>query len=79
MPDIKFNPLEETKEQFQSRYIAAGNFHVVWGETHVALPCTCEDGGGPTHWACVNDTPEAVQSHLDHEQCLADLREMGAE
>lgn len=63
----------ETQAEFEARYLE-GFPRVVFGETVVAMPCTCEDGGGPTHWAGVNNTPGAVADHLEHESLLASNR-----
>ena len=54
----------ETKEQFIARYCGPENMDFTHG-IMVVLPCDCEDGGGPTHWAAVRNTPEMIQLHLD--------------
>ena len=64
------DPTKETKEAFMRRYKdAAGKDgrYVRWGENGIALPCTCPDGGGPTHWAFVSNTPEAIDAHWEME------------
>ena len=70
--DKTMNKLE-TREQFEARYTAESS-GVVFGDNMVSMPCTCDDGVGPTHWAAIRNTPEAIQSHLDHEACLNDIR-----
>lgn len=67
------NQPPQTKEQFQAAY-SADRPHVVWGETWVSLPCTCEYDGGPTHWAAVRNAPDAIEAHEEHEKVLASLR-----
>lgn len=42
--------------------------------THVVMECTCEDNGGPTHWAAIRNNQEAIESHLEHEQLLKEIR-----
>lgn len=69
------NEPNKSKEQFEADYLAT-HPRAVFGQTVVAMPCTCEEGGGPTHWAAIRNTPEAIEDHMSHEQCLADLRDM---
>lgn len=68
----------ETQAEFEARYNARYR-SVVFGEDMVSLPCTCEEGGGPTHWAAVRNVPEAIKEHREHEECLAELRKMDPE
>lgn len=68
-----FDPTTETKADFEMRY-RSSETGAVFGTNRVAMPCTCEDGGGPTHWAAVRNTPEAIDEHLALEKCLADIR-----
>ena len=63
----------ETRAEFELRYKSEFP-QVQWGKTYVAVPCTCEDGGGPTHWCAVRKTEEAIRDHVEHENLLADLR-----
>lgn len=68
-----FDPCKESVEEFEARY--KRKFPpTVFGQTHQSVKCTCPDGGGPTHWAAIRDTPEAIEDHRDNEECLADLR-----
>ena len=58
----------QTKEQFVERYVArSGSVSSVdeFNDTYVVLPCDCEDGGGPTHWAALRRIPEIVEDHLE--------------
>ena len=72
---MTFDPTLETKKQFEARY-RKGFPRIIFGVNMIAMPCTCEDGGGPTHWVAIRNIPAAIKAHLDHEKCLADLREM---
>ena len=65
----------EPVEQFMREY-RVSHKNAVFGGNVVAMKCTCEDGGGPTHWAAIRNTPEAIENHIEHEKCLADLRAM---
>jgi hypothetical protein len=68
----------ESKEAFIARYCA--NSRIIrdrFDARMVAMECTCEDGGGPTHWAAIFNNPLSIQDHLNHEEVLEDLREMG--
>lgn len=65
---MAFDPTTETKEDFEARCCK--------GKDKVVMPCTCEAGGGPTHWAGIRDSPQAIQDHLDDEKYLAELREV---
>ncbi len=60
---MAFDPTTETKEAFEARCCK--------GKGKIAMSCTCEAGGGPTHWASIRDNPQAIQDHLEVE-----LREM---
>jgi len=74
------DPCTETREEFERRYALAASTpaelaqRVVFGETHVSMECTCDDGGGPTHWVAIFNDPESINDHLEDEKCLADLR-----
>ncbi len=70
------DPTAETKEEFESRY-REGFPRAVFGKNTLAVRCTCDDGGGPTHWGAIPNTPEAIGEHESHEEILADIREMG--
>ena len=65
---------QETRKQFEERY-AASVYGVAFGANTLSLPCTCEDGGGPTHWAAVSNNPVAIKAHVLHEALLKQLRE----
>lgn len=67
------DPCVETREEFERRYRVIFP-RAVFGQTHLSLECTCEDGGGPTHWAAIGNTPEMIRFHRSHEECLAELR-----
>ena len=71
----------ETREQFEARYTACmrenGSMRFEFGETALALPCTCNDYEGELHWARVDNTPQSIADHWDHETVLAELRHMG--
>lgn len=54
------DPTSETKEQFMERY-----GRDIFEKYKIALPCDCEDGGGPTHWAAVHRDPQMVHDHLE--------------
>jgi len=73
-----FYPTAETVDHFKARYLRRFP-KTIFGKTKVVLACTCEDGGGPTHWAAICNEPRAIADHLEHEVCLADLRKMGIE
>ena len=51
----------------------------MFGETHISIPCTCEDGGRPLHWAAIANDLEAIEDHFGHEALLAELRRMEAQ
>ena len=68
------DPTQETREQFEERYTASV-YGVEFGVNTLSLPCTCTDGGGPTHWAAVSNNPVAIKSHVLHEALLKQLRE----
>jgi len=67
-------PVGESREQFEARYCKSYPY-AVFGKNVVSLACTCEDGGGPTHWAAVPNTDDAIREHEAHEECLKWLRE----
>jgi len=73
-----FYPTAETVDQFKARYLRRFP-KTIFGKTKVVLACTCEVGGGPTHWAAICNNQNAIEDHLRDEECLADLREMGVE
>jgi len=54
----------ETKEQFITRYQKGCSFPDIF-ENKIALPCDCDDGGGPTHWSAVSRDPDMVKTHLE--------------
>ena len=64
---------EETQEQFIERYERRYPRAFSSGDM-VAMPCTCEDGGGPTHWAAIPNIPEGIAEHLEFERFLAEER-----
>lgn len=64
----ELKPLTETQAEFEKRYAEEYAYPVVWGENKVSMPCTCEYGGGPTHWAAIINTPEMIELHLDTEE-----------
>ena len=53
---------KETREEFEERY-SKQSPGVVFGENMISLPCDCEDGGGPTHWAAVRNNSDAIEVH----------------
>jgi hypothetical protein len=55
----------ETKEQFIKRYEENPEVPELFQKYKIALPCDCEDGGGPTHWAAVSRDPFMVKTHLE--------------
>ena len=63
---------QQTKEEFEAWLESNGS--LISSRNSVAMECTCEDGGGPTHWMAVMSTEEAIKAHLDHEKTLAELR-----
>lgn len=59
-------PTEETKEQFMERYAAYSQRPDVFEKDMIALPCDCEEGGGPTHWAALGRAYTGlIRHHLD--------------
>jgi len=54
----------ETKEQFVERYSKGSATQGVFDNHRIAMPCDCEDGGGPTHWAAIRRDTENVEHHL---------------
>ena len=59
------NPTEETKEQFIERYVAWPNVARDFENDLIVLPCDCEDGGGPTHWAAIPPDAGLIRHHLE--------------
>lgn len=59
----KLSPTKETKEQFMERYVAYSKMLDIFKKYMIALPCDCEDGGGPTHWAAVSRTNAGLIRH----------------
>ena len=58
----------ETKEQFVEQYVAkreSVSSVDKFNDTYVVLPCDCEDGGGPTHWAAVRRDANLIEDHLE--------------
>lgn len=55
----------ETKEEFIERYEKASGSTGIFERYRVALPCDCDDGGGPTHWAAISRNSLSVRHHLD--------------
>ncbi len=70
--------MNETKEQFEARF-AKYMPSAVFGENRVAMPCTCKEGGGPTHWVAIANTPESIRDHRELEKCLTELRKCANE
>lgn len=69
------DPTQETQQEFEKRYAAGPAMGGrVFGKDMVSMPCTCEDGGGSTHWCAVFNEPEFIESHLSHEEVLRELR-----
>jgi len=66
--------LNKTREEFEAKYLERGGC-VEFGVTHVSVPCSCEDGGGPWHWAAVLMTPAMLELHFELEAGYADSRE----
>jgi len=63
---MTFDPTTETREEFMTRY-QAGTPAIpdIFLRHLIALPCDCDDGGGPTHWAAVSRDPLHIQQHLE--------------
>jgi len=59
------SPTEETKEEFMGRYHSEWKGYNIFPKHKIALPCDCQDGGGPTHWAAVQRDAEFVALHLE--------------
>lgn len=68
--------IRESEAVFRERYELHKQRSIEWGVTHLSVPCSCEDGGGPWHWACIRNTPDAIEMHFEHESCLNGLRQM---
>lgn len=62
----------ETRQQFEQRF----GTEVFVKKLMVAMHCSCEADGGPVHWTAICNTPEAIEEHLDAEECLDDLRKL---
>lgn len=75
MKNNGFDRTHETQAQFEARYKECRPT-AIFGVNTVSMSCTCEDGGGPTHWAAIRNVPEMIVDHLAHEECLASLRSM---
>ena len=58
---------DQSKEDFELEF-AAKFPGVQWGKTHHALYCTCRDGGGPTRWAAIQNTPGEMRKHRELEE-----------
>lgn len=58
------NVENETREQFMERYQRNSKLPGIFEKYRIALPCDCEDGGGPTHWAAISRDPLTVKDHL---------------
>lgn len=57
---------------FEQRYFAGRE---TWGLSRYAVPCSCDDGGGPMHWAMVSDLGDSLRDHL----ALEDVRRWNRE
>ena len=71
---MNHDPTKETQVEFEMRYKEKFP-RVVFGEKMVSMSCTCEDGGGPTHWAAVRNSSRSIQEHLDFEEILSSNRD----
>jgi hypothetical protein len=67
---------KQTQDEFIAEYVAAFPHKTFGSEdaTHCVLQCTCEDGGGPTHWAAIRNTKQARESHFEDEESRRDMR-----
>lgn len=84
-------PTEETRSDFEAHYneshrqraasVTVRNpFSSVdpfdwFKDRMISMPCTCDDGGGPTHWAAIGNNPRSIRAHLAHECVLSELRD----
>ena len=59
-------------EQFKEEY-SKKNPRVVFGQTHLAAQCICEDGVGLIHYAAVRKDSEALTAHWEQQKILIDL------
>ena len=66
------DPTKETQAEFEERYDVDRDD--LFKHRLVSMSCTCEDGGGLTHWAAITNTGQAIQHHIEHEECLEWLR-----
>ncbi len=57
----------ETKEVFEARY-SKNNPGVFKTRNLVAMLCSCEEGGGPVHWAAIINDEESIADHLRQEE-----------
>lgn len=56
---------EETKQEFIERYMSGRQKpNGTFAKFKIALPCDCDDGGGPTHWAAIPRDPMLIAHHL---------------
>lgn len=62
----------QTVEQFRKEYVEQ-HPDAVFGETHLAAQCICEDGDGLIHYAAVRKDSEALRAHWEHQLVLIDL------
>lgn len=56
----------ETKEEFEARY--SMDNPDIFKTRRVAMPCSCEEGGGPVHWAAIHNDEESIADHLRQEE-----------
>ncbi len=56
---------DETKEEFEARY---SEYNPDAFLTRVAMLCSCEEGGGPVHWAAIPNDEESIADHLRQEE-----------
>lgn len=66
------DPTKETRAEFEERYASGSRWPMKWEVDYLSLPCTCDDGGGPTHWAAIRNTPEMIELHKEDEQLRAE-------
>lgn len=67
----------EPREAFEARY-RESHPDAEFGVDRISVPCSCEDGGGPWHWAVARNCPALIEAHYRHEVVLADLRQINA-
>lgn len=70
----QMSDVQISQEEFERKYCEKFP-RVVFGRDRVSMPCTCDDGGGPTHWTAIRNTPEAIENHKQHEICLSETRQ----